>query len=152
MVRLNQNATFTARQDAYPAYNVSYGRTRLVAVPHLGSETTPCGSIALGRVSAFMGGSWGSRGAGESGLRILRFDNATGGWQTWRSDLPTALQAVANFPTLYPRDLLLVAVDMDLDWPELTNWRYELPWTHDHLAYTRFTLGSHDDPRPFTAR
>ena len=152
LVRLNQNATFTVRQDAYPAYNVSYGRTRLVAVPHLGSETTPCSNIAIGRASAHMVGSWCSRGALESGLRILRFDNATGSWQTWRSDLPAALQTVANFPTLYPRDLLLVAVGMDLDWPELTDWHYELPHTHDHLAYTRFALGSQDDPRPFTAR
>ena len=93
-----------------------------------------------------------SHAAIGSGLRVVRFDNATGSWQTWRSDLPAALQAVANFPTLYPRDLLLIAVDLDLDHTELTHWHYELPQTHDHLAYTRFALGSQDDPRPFTAR
>jgi hypothetical protein len=133
LVRLNQNATFTARQDPHAEYYVDYQRGSLVAVPFLGSETTPCRIVGGIARYAQMHGSYCSHAAVGSGLRIVRFDNATGSWQTWRSDLPAALQAVANFPTLYPRDLLLVAVDLDPDNSDVPSWEYSQRASDDHM-------------------
>jgi len=158
LVRLNQNATFTARQDPHPEYYVSYGRGSLVAVPFLERETTPCRIVAGNARWAQMHGSYCSDGAVLSGLRILRFDNATGGWQTWRSDLPLAVQAVANFPTLYPRDLLLVRVDMDPDNSDVLHWEYSQRASDIHMEYYRdfdFIHFGHWGDRegwPFTVR
>ena len=88
----------------------------------------------------------------------MRFNNATGSWQTWRSDLPAALQAVANFPTLYPHDLLLVAVDLDPDNSDVLSWEYSQRGSGEHMDYyewfefINFGDGNISEEWPFTVR
>ena len=66
--------------------------------------------------------------------------------------------AVANFPTLYPRDLLLVAVDLDPDNSDVLNWDYSQRASGDHMDYyddfqfIHFGWWGSNDGWPFTVR